>query len=103
MIQIRPVSPEEKDPLFELLKFLTPPGMPEPPAFDRKKFGEVFDLMSQNPNYHLLGAFDAQGKLLGSVMGLISHDLKLTCRPLMLMENMVVLPQARSQGLGQKH
>ena len=66
----------------------------------QEPFNAVFDQMLSRPDYHLLGAVLDGEKLIGSVMGIISLDLKRDCRPQLFMENMVVHPEYRSLGAG---
>lgn len=61
----------------------------------------VFRQMESNSAYHLLG-YKHEGMLLGSVMGVICHDLVGTCRPFMVVENVIVSAKAQGMGVGKK-
>jgi GNAT superfamily N-acetyltransferase len=65
------------------------------------KLEEVFEVVKANDNYILLGAF-VDGELVGSVMGIVCHDLVGECKPFMVLENVVVASRARRQGIGYK-
>jgi len=61
----------------------------------------VYEQIKSNNHYILLGAF-MNGELMGSVMGILCHDLVGECKPFMVIENVVVSSKARRQGVGQK-
>lgn len=95
MIEIRKISKVELQQLCELYSELIET------ATNHSKQLEVFELIEHNPNYYLLGAF-GENQLLGSVMGIICHDLIGECKPFMVLENVVVSKRARRQGVGTK-
>lgn len=68
---------------------------------DFKKLEETFKLVKADQRYILLGAF-VEGELLGSLMGIVCHDLIGDCKPFMVIENVVVSSRARRQGVGKK-
>ncbi len=63
----------------------------------RDNYGRV----SRNRNYILLGA-RAGGRLAGSVMGVVCHDLTGSGRPFLVIENLVVSKQDRGKGIGRQ-
>ncbi|MCE5171111.1 GNAT family N-acetyltransferase [Paenibacillus profundus] len=58
--------------------------------------------LSDDPDYLFLGAAGENGKLLGSVMGIICEDLTGDCQPFMVVENVIVTAAAHGQGIGMK-
>jgi ribosomal protein S18 acetylase RimI-like enzyme len=68
---------------------------------DLKKMAQSFQLISQNQDYIVLGA-KHKGKLAGSLMGIICHDLVGECKPFMVIENVIVLSAYRGLGIGKK-
>src|SRR5262245_10838507 len=66
-----------------------------------KKLVEVFQIVSSNDNYYVLGAFQ-DNELVGSVMGIVCHDIVGECRPFMVIENVVVSSRVRKQGIGKR-
>ncbi|AWV33142.1 GNAT family N-acetyltransferase [Paenibacillus sp. FSL H7-0716] len=68
---------------------------------DLNKLEEVFKVVKADNRYILLGAF-VEGKLLGSLMGIVCQDLVGDCKPFMVIENVVVSARARRQGVGKK-
>ncbi len=62
---------------------------------------EVYQSIKDNDNYVILGAFYDDG-LVGSLMGIICHDLVGECKPFMVIENVIVSNRVRRQGIGKK-
>lgn len=60
-----------------------------------------FEWMEKNEDYFVLGA-KHDGKLVGSLMGIICHDLVGDCEPFMVIENVIVSSKYRGQGIGKK-
>lgn len=58
-----------------------------------------FIWMQSNPDYIILAARD-DGHVVGSLMGVICHDLAGACRPFMVIENVVVTSSYRGKGVG---
>ncbi|WP_019424184.1 GNAT family N-acetyltransferase [Paenibacillus sp. OSY-SE] len=58
--------------------------------------------LNDDPDYLFLGAAGENGKLLGSVMGIICEDLTGDCQPFMVVENVIVTAEAHGQGIGMK-
>lgn len=67
---------------------------------DVNKMQGVFSLIGQNSHYSLLGAYDGGVNLIGTVMGLLCHDMVMDCRPILFMENLVVDRNHRGKGVG---
>ena len=68
---------------------------------DRSKMNENFKLMELNPNYVVLTAKE-DNLVVGSVMGIICLDLVRQCKPIMVIENVVVKRAWRGRGIGAK-
>lgn len=60
---------------------------------------ELFALIAQDSNYSLLGA-KQDGRLVGSLAGIVCHDLFGKCLPFMVVENVIVTQSLRHQGIG---
>lgn len=67
---------------------------------DMDQMVKTFDRIAANPDHILLGAKDAAGSLVGSLMGLVCNDLVGECRSFMVLENMIVDAAARGRGVG---
>jgi GNAT superfamily N-acetyltransferase len=67
---------------------------------DHEAMIPVFRKLDQNPDYILLAARTGEGRLAGSVMGVVCLDLCFGERPFMIMENMVVGERFHGMGAG---
>jgi ribosomal protein S18 acetylase RimI-like enzyme len=68
-------------------------------AGDLNRMRELFTLICKDSNYSLLGA-KKQGRLVGSLVGIVCHDLFGKCLPFMVIENVIVTKALRHQGIG---
>ena len=66
---------------------------------DLDRMRELFTLILKDQNYHLLGA-KKDGQLIGSLVGIVCHDLIGKCLPFMVVENVIVTKTFRRQGVG---
>lgn len=67
---------------------------------DPDKMAATYALIRGNPQYHLIGAFDDDGRLVGTAMGIVCYDLVKSCRPFVVVENVVVAEASRGKGVG---
>ena len=65
------------------------------------KMNDQFAWMESNPDYIVLVA-RVGNVLIGSVMGVICHDLVGNCNPFMVVENVIVSSEFRGKGIGRK-
>lgn len=79
------------------LKFLYENGF-DAPKTNSNRILEVFNQIKDNPNYIILCAKIDQ-MLVGSVMGVVCHELFGDCLPFMVVENVVVLNNYRRMGI----
>ncbi len=68
---------------------------------DLRKMKQNFGWMRSHPDYVVLGA-KSDGKLVGSLMGILCHDLVGQCRRFMVVENVIVSRSYRRQGIGRR-
>lgn len=68
---------------------------------DIEMMEKSFEWIDQNEDYIVLGA-TYNGKLVGSLMGIICHDLVGECKPFMVIENVIVSRDLRGKGIGKK-
>lgn len=66
---------------------------------DMQKLPSVFAAVQRDENARLLGAFDAEGTMLGSIYVIFCRDLVEHCRPFAVVENVVVDARARGRGI----
>lgn len=69
---------------------------------DMRKLKESFHYIDSNPDYLLIAAKGDDGQLLGSLLGIICHDVVGECRPFMVLENVVVKSDFRGVGVGKE-
>jgi len=93
MISIQPIKIDDLNELAELYRELA--GR----KTDGRKMKRSFQWMESNPDYVVLGA-KSDGKLRGSLMGVVCHDLLGECRPFMVIENVIVSRGCRRQDIG---
>ena len=95
MISIQPVTVDKLDELARLYRELAGTDTPV------RKMRKSFKWMQSNPYYIVLGA-RWKGILVGSLMGIICHDLVGECRPFMVLENMIVSQYYRRRDIGNR-
>lgn len=59
---------------------------------------KIFPNINNNPDYFLLGA-EIDGRIVGTVMGIICHDLAGSYDTFMTIENVIVLEDYRGRGI----
>ena len=70
---------------------------------DRNKMAELVEKLSHDPQKYLLVAEDREaGVLCGSLLGVVFEDICDTCRPILLVENVAVVPEYQGGGVGRK-
>ena len=67
---------------------------------DPRAMKETFMRIRESDDYYLLCARDGGGMPIGTVMGVICHDLVGECRPFMVMENFIVDGEWHRKGVG---
>jgi ribosomal protein S18 acetylase RimI-like enzyme len=68
-------------------------------ASDLNRMRELFTDIVKDGAYYLLGA-KKEGRLVGSLVGIICYDLIGKCIPFMVIENVIVTKELRHQGVG---
>ncbi len=68
---------------------------------DPEKMRELIGKLEKDPQKYLLAAFDREtGILAGSLLGVVFEDICDSCRPILLVENVAVLPEYQGKGIG---
>ncbi len=93
MIAIKPISYDDLSQLCNLYD-----GLADRKTNPTKLMG-VYQAIKDNDHYVILGAFHDH-VLVGSLMGIICHDLVGECKPFMVIENVIVSHRVRRQGIG---
>lgn len=68
---------------------------------DFEKMTEIFSKIKNDPNHIILVA-KAENKVVGSVLGVICHELIGNCSPFMVLEDVAVLSSFRRKGIAKK-
>jgi predicted N-acetyltransferase YhbS len=68
---------------------------------DITKMRDQFYRIQSNPNYVVLVAKE-RDSVVGSVMGVLCHDLVGNCNPFMVLENVIVRSHLRGKGIGRR-
>lgn len=92
-VQITTIRQSDLSALSQLYGILFPTTTP------LTRMRQIFNKIKLNPDYILLGA-KAENRLIGSAMGVTCTSLLGDCRPFMVIENVVVSPESRNQGIG---
>lgn len=69
---------------------------------DLEKMRKSFQFINSNDKYILLGARNAENKLVGSVLGIICQDIIGSCNQFMVIENVIVKSNKRGLGIGKQ-
>ena len=68
---------------------------------DRNEMSQLVKRINADPQKYLLVAEDAAaGTLCGSLLGVVFEDICGDCRPILLIENVAVLPEYQGKGVG---
>lgn len=68
---------------------------------DQKKAAELIEKVGNDPQKYLLAAEDPEtGTLCGTLLGVVFEDICGDCRPILLIENVAVLPEYQGKGVG---
>lgn len=94
-MHIRKIQETDLKELAELYKVLSDDDC------DMVEMTRKFHLISQNDAYHLLGV-EVDGKIVGTLMAIICHDLVGSFKAFMTVENVAVSEVCRGMGIGRK-
>lgn len=68
---------------------------------NREKMGTLVERINRDPDKYLLAVEDREtGTLCGSLFGVVFEDICADCRPILLIENVAVLPEYQGKGVG---
>ncbi|MFM7330558.1 MAG: N-acetyltransferase family protein [Brachymonas sp.] len=90
------------DDLPKVLALYAQPGMNDSGVIDTDQAQAIFAQFARYPSYRLWVACDAQGEVIGSYALLVMHNLAHMGTPAAVVEDVVVHPQHRSQGIGRQ-
>ncbi len=93
-LSFRKPAVEELDALDRVMMVIS-----DGPA-DRAKMKALVEKIHADPQKYLLAAFDEAGVLCGSLLGVVFEDICGDGRPILLVENVAVLPEYQGKGVG---
>ncbi len=94
-LEFRKPTLEELDSLDRVMMVIS-----DGPA-DRVKMKALVEKLNADPQKYLLAAVDREtGVLCGSLLGVVFEDICGDCRPILLVENVAVLPEYQGKGVG---
>lgn len=68
---------------------------------DKKRAAKFIEKVESDPQKYLLAAVDREtGTLCGTLLGVVFEDICGDCRPILLVENVAVLPEYQGKGVG---
>lgn len=70
-------------------------------SMDVSKMKQKFSGVSKNPNYIFLCA-EENGRVIGTIQGIVCEELYGECLPFLVMENFVVAEKFRGKGVGRQ-
>jgi GNAT superfamily N-acetyltransferase len=94
MVNIKILTPDDGEKLAELYQQLC--GV----VTELDKMKGNIGWIAANKDYYLIGAINNHGRLLGSLMGIVCRDIVGSCRPFMVLENVIVALGYRGHGIG---
>ena len=89
---IEKATPGDAEALAPLMEQL----MSEPAHPD--KIAQILAQIEKNPAYYLLVARE-EGRIFGTMMGIVCYDISVNCDPFMVVENVVTDAAARGKGV----
>lgn len=95
-LSMRKVRPEDQAALDSVMQVIS-----DGPVQDRTRAAELIEKVAGDPQKYLLAAQDLEtGTLCGTLLGVVFEDICGDCRPILLVENVAVLPEYQGKGVG---
>lgn len=93
---MRKARPEDQAALDSVMQVIS-----DGPVQDRTRAAELIEKVAGDPQKYLLAAQDLEtGTLCGTLLGVVFEDICGDCRPILLVENVAVLPEYQGKGVG---
>ena len=93
---MRKARPEDQAALDSVMQVIS-----KEPVQDRTRAAELIEKVAGDPQKYLLAAQDLEtGTLCGTLLGVVFEDICGDCRPILLVENVAVLPEYQGKGVG---
>lgn len=95
-LSMRKARPEDQAALDSVMQVIS-----KEPVQDRTRAAELIEKVAGDPQKYLLAAQDLEtGTLCGTLLGVVFEDICGDCRPILLVENVAVLPEYQGKGVG---
>lgn len=95
-LSMRKARPEDQAALDLVMQVIS-----DGPVQDRTRAAELIEKVAGDPQKYLLTAQDLEtGTLCGTLLGVVFEDICCDCRPILLVENVAVLPEYQGKGVG---
>lgn len=95
-LSMRKARPEDQAALDLVMQVIS-----DGPVQDRTRAAELIEKVAGDPQKYLLAAQDLEtGTLCGTLLGVVFEDICGDCRPILLVENVAVLPEYQGKGVG---
>ncbi len=95
-IIFKKAAPEDQKALDKVMQVISDGAVK-----DKMKAAKLIEKVASDPQKYLLAAVDAEtGTLCGTLLGVVFEDICTDCRPILLVENVAVLPEYQGKGIG---
>lgn len=93
---LRKITAQDQEALDAVMQVIS-----DGPVQDRAKAAKLIEKVEEDPQKYLLAAVDREtGTLCGTLLGVVFEDICGDCRPILLVENVAVLPEYQGKGVG---
>lgn len=93
---LRKITAQDQEALDAVMQVISDGGVK-----DKKRAAKLIEKVESDPQKYLLAAVDREtGMLCGTLLGVVFEDICGDCRPILLVENVAVLPEYQGKGVG---
>lgn len=93
---LRKITAQDQESLDQVMQVISDGGVK-----DKKRAAKLIEKVESDPQKYLLAAVDREtGTLCGTLLGVVFEDICGDCRPILLVENVAVLPEYQGKGVG---
>lgn len=93
---LRKITAQDQESLDQVMQVISDGGVK-----DKKRAAKLIKKVESDPQKYLLAAVDREtGTLCGTLLGVVFEDICGDCRPILLVENVAVLPEYQGKGVG---
>lgn len=93
---LRKITAQDQEALDAVMQVISDGGVK-----DKKRAAKLIKKVESDPQKYLLAAVDREtGTLCGTLLGVVFEDICGDCQPILLVENVAVLPEYQGKGVG---